>query len=202
MRVRILRSAPCYVPARSGSDGGSSSPRPLSPPLFQHHRFKDSTSSSKDLCFTDRPPAWGSRIRSLWSDAKVCTLGFILPEKVQGSNFTKKRKEKKYIYIYFYFHFFKSDFPIGETIWQGKGFYCKYFFIYTVYILFKLESDWHLSTILIGSGDHWGIWHAVSLNLAMCTDVWLHFSLDGDADLSHGGGRWRIWSSGSATKRF
>lgn len=75
--------APCYVPARSNSDGGSSFPRLLSPPLFQHHSFQDSTSLSKTRLSGILPPQdpTFARCRRMQS----FQLGFIL--KVQGSNF-------------------------------------------------------------------------------------------------------------------
>lgn len=99
--------APCYVPARFNSDGGSSFPRLLSPPLFQHHSFQDSTSLSKTHLSTILPPKDHIFARWRWMQSGF-HLGFI--PKVRGSNF----------------FFPNQGFPCGKTIWKTEGFYCKY----------------------------------------------------------------------------
>lgn len=128
--------APWYVPARFNSDGGSSFPRLISPPLFQHHSFKDSTSLSKTHLSTILPPL---RIIYLLAvvGCKVFIFGFIL----------WKCKEVTFL---------NSDFPIGETIWQGKGSNCKYGV--TQYWWFR-DIFLFVEILFLNNEDHWGMLH-------------------------------------------
>lgn len=70
--------APCYVLARFNSDGGSSFPRPHSPPLSQHQRFQDNSSLSKTHLSTVLSPL-------------DCVLGYKVCTSVEGSNFCSVR---------------------------------------------------------------------------------------------------------------
>lgn len=136
--------APCYVPARFNSDGGSSFPRLLSPPLFQHHSFKDSTSLSKTQLSTILPPQdrTFARFRRMQSShlgltqSKCKEVTFLFPPK--------KQKLKK-----------KIGFP-GERNRKSSGICCKYSFVqYTSHIklcsfAFHIFTPWE---------DRWGICH-------------------------------------------
>lgn len=101
-RLQWGSCAPCYVPARSNSDGGSCSPRLFSTPLFQHQSSQDSTSLSK------------TPLSFILSSQDRCLLSLPLDAKFTPWYYYKKKKGKSTEVTLFHLDFCSSS-SSGKT---------------------------------------------------------------------------------------
>lgn len=111
-RLQWGSCAPCYVPARSNSDGGSCSPRLFSTPLFQHQSSQDSTSLSK------------TPLSFILSSQDRCLLSLPLDAKFTPWCYYKKKKGKSTEVTLFHLDFLLVFF-FWENVERISGFNCE-----------------------------------------------------------------------------